>query len=129
MQDFLPTIHDVEIKASPIHGVGVFSTRDRQAGEVVAVLDGQVVPHKDDLDFLLKYEWNAVSPELVMLRPMWTTYGFINHASPSVLSFRKIDRALVTQIAVASGEELTLDYCEHGIPEIYRTSEQGQYLD
>lgn len=128
MQDHMTTIHDVAIRPSPIHGLGVFTTRRRPAGEVVTVLDGQVVPHGDDLGFLLKYEWNAVSDAAVMLRPVWTTYGFINHARPALLSFRLYDRALITTRDVEAGTELTLDYCEHGMPSVYLRSDHGRYL-
>lgn len=128
MPEILQTITDVEVAASQIHGQGLFTTRDRTRGEVLAVLDGQVVPHNDDLRFLLDHEWNAISASEILLRPIWTLYGFINHSSPGLLGFSLISRALFLKKDISSGTELTLDYLEHGMPAVYLSSEHGSYL-
>lgn len=128
MTDYLQTITDVRVADSKIHGTGLFTTRPRKRGEVLTVLDGQAVPHNENIDFLLKYEWNAINVEEILLRPVWTLYGLINHDRPAVLSFQLIDHTLRLVKDIASGTELTLDYCEHGIPECYLNSDEGSYL-
>ncbi len=128
MTEVLQTIQDVELRPSPINGTGLFTTRDRSKGEILAVLDGQVVPHGNDLDFLLAHEWNAISDEEILLRPVWTLYGYINHARPGLLTFSLIHRTLSLRQDVISGTELTLNYLEHGMPEVYMASPHGQYL-
>lgn len=128
MVDILQTIHDVEIANSSIQGMGLFSTRNRAKGEILTVLDGQAVQHDDDLDFLLKHEWNAISDDVVLLRTVWTSYGYINHSRHPLLSFDKLNRTLIACRDIAAGTELTLDYTEHGMPHVYLKSEHGSYL-
>lgn len=128
MADVIQTIHDVKIAKSLIHGMGLFSTRSREKGEVLTVLDGQAVEHNDDLDFLLKYEWNAVSNDVILLRTVWTSYGHINHSREPLLSYDLLNRTLIAKRDIAAGTELTLDYAEHGMPQVYLDSEHGSYL-
>lgn len=128
MTDVLQTIQDVELADSPIHGTGVFTTRDRRKGEILTVLDGQVISHCNDLGFLLEHEWNAISDSEILLRPVWTMYGFINHARPGVLTYNLIDRTLLMKQDINAGSELTLDYLEHGMPKAYLSSKHGNYL-
>lgn len=128
MTETLQTILDVRVADSPIHGTGLFTTRDRRKGEILTVLDGQVVPHRGDLDWLISFEWNAINDDEVLVRPVWTLYGFINHADPGLLSFCLINRTLTLTQDIASGSELTLNYLEHGMPQIYLESPHGSYL-
>ena len=127
-QPVLETISDIVIEKSPIHGSGVFTTRNRQKGEILTVLDGQVIAHGNDLDFLTAHEWNAISNDEILLRPVWTTYGYINHAVPGNLTFHLVDQTLRMAEDVTAGDELTLNYLEHGIPQAYLASEHGKYL-
>ncbi len=128
MADILQTIHDVEIAKSSIHGMGLFSTRNRAKGEILTILDGQAVQHDDDLEFLLKYEWNAISDDMILLRSVWTSYGYINHSREPLLSFDMLNRTLIASRDIAAGTELTLDYTEHGMPHVYLESAHGGYL-
>jgi hypothetical protein len=128
IKSVLETIHGVEVRASGLHGLGLFTTRDRAAGEVLTMLDGQCVPHNDDMELLATYEWNAVSATEIQLRPMWTLYGYINHARPANLTVRLTGALLCARVPVAAGTELTLDYTEHGFPQIYLDDPRGGYL-
>jgi len=128
MKDPIPTIKDVEILPSLIHGKGLFTTRERTCGEVITVLDGQLVQHNDDIDFLLTYEWNAISNTDILLRPLWTYYGYINHSSNCNLTFNLYTHTLITLTDIPAGTEMTIDYLEHGFPESYLTSSHGVYL-
>jgi hypothetical protein len=128
MRQFIETICDAKLSESPIHGTGLFTTRDRHQDEILTVLDGQLVTHEGDMDLLLAYEWNAVSKDQVLLRPVWTSYGYINHADPGNLTFNLVDRALRMACDVSAGTELTLNYLEHGIPQVYFESDHGNYL-
>lgn len=128
MTPFKETISDVDLRPSPIHGQGLFTKRHRAEGEVLTRLGGEVVPHGGDLEFLLSHEWNSLGAEMILLRREWTSYGFINHARPANLRITLGDHSLLAACAISAGEELTLDYAEHGIPEIYLTSDAGAYL-
>ena len=50
MRDHQETIFDVELSDSPIHGTGLFTTRAREKDEILTILDGQIVEHRDDMD-------------------------------------------------------------------------------
>ena len=128
MADFLETIADAQLRPSPVHGRGLFSLRERPLGEVLCILEGEVVSHGEDLDFLLSHEWNALSADEILLRRDWTSYGFINHARPANLTIRLDDHSLRAARDIMAGEELTLDYTEHGMPEVYLNSAHGSYL-
>ncbi|MCT4556884.1 MAG: hypothetical protein N4A61_02380 [Pelagimonas sp.] len=128
MKQLLETIQDVELADSSIHGTGVFTTRPRQRGEILTILDGQVLRDVDDLDFLLAHEWNAISDTEILLRPIWTTYGFINHARPAFVTYNLFRQTLEMKKDAPAGTELTLDYLEHGIPAVYLASHHAAYL-
>lgn len=128
MKDAIPTIKDVEILPSTVHGKGLFTTRDRTCGEVVAILDGQLIDHNDDVDFLLMHEWNAISDSSILLRPLWTYYGYINHSYNCNLTLNLYTHSLITKTDIPAGTEMTTDYLEHGFPKSYLTSTHGIYL-
>ncbi len=124
----LNTVSGASVQPSQTHGQGLFATRDWSAGEILTVLDGQVVPHGDDLEFLKSHEWNAINADEILLRPVWTSYRFINHGRPGNLTFSIIHQTLATKTPVTKGLEFLLDYTEHGIPEVYLNSEHGRFL-
>ena len=114
-------IPDTDIKPSAIHGNGLFATRDFEAGEIIATLDGQVVnwpsyeqikstqPYGNDNDDLFM-EWNALSADTLLIRPFRTKYSFINHGrAPNI---QRIDGPLrlITTTAIAAYTELLIDY-------------------
>ena len=114
-------IPDTEIRSSAIHGNGLFATRDFEAGEIIATLDGQVVnwpsyerikstlPYGDHNDDLFM-EWNALSADTLLIRPFRTKYSFINHGR--VPNIQRIDGPLrlITTMAIAAHTELLIDY-------------------
>ena len=62
------------------------------------------------------------------MRDEWTSYGFINRARPANLTISLADYGLRAARDIEAGEELTLDYKEHGMPAVYLGSEHGRYL-
>lgn len=125
---FLETISDAERAVSEIHGVGLFSTRSRAAEEHVVTLDGQVVPVEILPEALFTLEWNALSEALLLVRPLRTSYGFINHAPTPNLAIGADGVTVRTTRAVAAGEELTLDYAAQPLPRAYLDAPEGAYL-
>ena len=79
------TIADTRRAPSPIQGTGLFTLRARRAGELLCVLDGQRVD-LDQFPEVLELEWNALSERELLVRPLRTSYGYINHSrAPNLL--------------------------------------------
>ena len=114
-------IPDTEIRPSAIHGHGLFTTRPFQAGELLATLDGQVInwqsydqirstlPYGDDNNDLFM-EWNALSPDTLLIRPFRTKYSFINHGRSANVQRIDAPLRLVTTMAIPAQTELLIDY-------------------
>ncbi len=126
-----------EIRPSKVHGNGLFAVKDFASGAVLGLLDGQMVdwasfnaaedtqPYGEHGDNLF-VEWNALSPEVLLIRPFRTKYSFINHSrNPNVCLLRDPLRVVATR-AVAAGEELTLDYRREPLRKEYL--EKAEYL-
>lgn len=128
----LDTIPDTRIASSPIHGYGLFSCCLMPAGRLLAELDGQRVPWSLQRELGLCEEWNALSPDWLLVRPYKTKYGFINHSrqpnarlelQPSGDRLR-----LYAATSIAEGEEITLDYRREPLPEDYLRRHGNSYL-
>ena len=128
----LDTIPDTRIAPSPIHGYGLFSHCLIPAGQLLAKLDGQRVPWSLQREQGLCEEWNALSPDSLLVRPYKTKYGFINHSrQPNArLELQPSgDRLkLYAATAISAGEEITLDYRREPLPEDYLRSHGSSYL-
>ncbi len=125
---FIQTIDGVELRASPIQGQGIFATRDFAAGELLCILDGQVVDvtrHPAVIDAL---EWNALSPALLLVRPLRSSYGYINHSGRPNVSIDEDGHHMRTSRAIAAGEELTMDYFAQPVPAAYLDSDEAEAL-
>jgi hypothetical protein len=125
----LQTIGDVRLGPSAIHGRGVFTTRPRAPGELLTMLDGQLVSAGCSEHVLWELEWNAVSATLLLVRALRTTYGFINHALEANLTIGPDRRTLRSSRAVQAGEELTLNYLEQPLPPAYLNDRRSAYLN
>jgi len=125
---FLETVPDAERGKSVIHGYGLFSTRPRAAGEHVVTLDGQSVAVEALPEALFALEWNALSEDVLLVRPLRTSYGYINHSAAPSLVIAGDGVTVTAARPIAAGEELTLDYTAQPLPRRYLDSPQGAYL-
>lgn len=116
------------IKPSKIHGYGLFSDIFIEKDSVAGYLDGQVLDVKDCKNIMFEEEWNSLSSEYLLVRPIPTKYRFINHSYDPNLRFDLFRRVLMVKREVAINDELTLNYLEHGIPQIYLDTEYADYL-
>jgi len=123
----IETIPDTRVGPSPTQGHGLFADRAWAEREVLAELDGQIV---DVVEYpaVEALEWNGLTPELLLVRPIRTSYGFMNHSTtPNVA----IDDDGVTMRAcrpIAPGEELLIDYFATPVPDAYLASEEAAIL-
>jgi hypothetical protein len=124
----IETIPEAELAPSRIQGLGLFAKRDLRAGDVICTLDGQVVDVSHYPAVIDALEWNALTPELLLVRPLRTSYGFINHSSRPNLSIDDDGRTLRACLAVARGDEFTLNYFAHPVPPAYLAGEEAAVL-
>ena len=125
---FLETVPDAERGKSAIHGYGLFSTRQRVAGEHVMTLDGQAVAVEAVPEALFALEWNALSEHVLLVRPLRTSYGYINHSTAPNLVIAGDGANVSAARFIAAGEELTLDYAAQPLPRQYLEAPQAAYL-
>ncbi|UNK49534.1 SET domain-containing protein [Lysobacter sp. S4-A87] len=124
----LPTVTDAVVRDSAIHGRGLYSTRTRGAGEVLCVLDGQVVDVAAFPGIVDALEWNALGPSRLLVRGIRTSYGYINHSATPNVAIDADGRTMRTCEAVAAGGEFTMDYLAQPVPAGYRDSDEGRRL-
>lgn len=95
-------IRQAEIRQSPIHGLGLFAAEPLGAGVTLCVLDGQRVPwdlYSRTADKLAApfIEWNALNPDLLLVRYFRTKYSYINHARQPNCVVRMVDDVLTVE--------------------------------
>jgi hypothetical protein len=125
---YIETIAGLELRASPIQGRGMFAQRAWAAGELLCILDGQVVDvtrHPAVIDAL---EWNALSPQRLLVRALRTSYGFINHSGRPNTRIDEDGRTMRACRPIAPGDELTMDYFEQPVPPAYLASPEAAAL-
>jgi hypothetical protein len=125
--DCAETIADARRAPSATHGTGLFSTRTRPGGELVCTLDGQKIS-LDDFPEVLELEWNALSERVLLVRPLRTSYGYINHSDTPNLTIEPDGARVVTVRAIETGEELTLDYFAPPVPPEFLDSPEAASL-
>lgn len=114
-------IDHTTIQKSDIHGYGLVATKNIDKGDVLCILDGQIVswnsyndiastnPFGKFNDYLFM-EWNALDYNVLMVRPFRTKYSFINHSRAPNLTLRRYPVVVLALHSINAGEELTLDY-------------------
>jgi hypothetical protein len=126
------------ILESPLHGFGLWANRPIEAGEVLCILDGQLMnydefdaltSHRQDLPYI---EWNAIGGDRILVRMFRTKYSYINHSrTPNCRVFQGEDGfiyVLALNERIKQGTELTLDYRSEPLPEKYIAGHGGSYL-
>lgn len=104
----------VEIKQSPIHGKGVFATRDIEEGEIIAVSHVTLLHHNEQLPELiatLEFPWDDEYYALCLS----DVGSFFNHGknfNASVLSRNKesLTQTFVSTRKIGKGEEVFIYY-------------------
>lgn len=104
----------VEIKVSPIHGKGVFATRDIEEGEIVAVSHVTLLHHNEELPELiatLEFPWNEEYYALCLS----DVGSFFNHDKKFNTKVLHQDKERLTQTfcatrKITAGEELFIFY-------------------
>ena len=128
------------IAPSPIHNNGLFAARAIAKGEILGVLDGQVmnwdaydqlVAHLDETHERaaeLFLEWNCLSPDTLLVRPLRTKYSFINHSRVPNLELVPFPLRIVAKKEISAGEEFVLDYRKEPLRQEYLENHGRTYL-
>jgi SET domain len=115
----IETIPGSYVAPSRAQGRGLHTRQAWTKHEVVCVLDGQVVEANRYPVLLTEMEWNALPGEMLLVRPLRTSYGFINHSFDPNLQIGPDYRTISAVRVIVAGEELTLDYAAQPMPEGY----------
>lgn len=104
----------VEIKESPIHGKGVFATRDIEAGEILAVSHVTLLHHNEQLPELiatLEFPWNDEYYALC-LSDVGSFFNHYKNFNAKVLSQDKesLTQTFVSVRNIKKGEEVFIYY-------------------
>ena len=105
----------VEIRPSLIQGGGMFARKPFQAGEIVAMVGGTVMTEDEFHAFIsttTRFNATQIGEHLHLvdlIQTPETVAGSINHSCDSNLWLQD-EVTIVARRAIASGEELTLDY-------------------
>lgn len=124
----IETIPGTAVGPSGIQGRGLFAQRAWAAGEVLTVMDGQVVDVTRYPAVIDALEWNALSPERLLVRGVRTSYGFMNHSLRPNASIDDDGRTVRAARAIAPGDELTLDYFAQPVPDAYLAGAEAHAL-
>jgi hypothetical protein len=125
----IETIPGAEVSASAIQGRGLFARRSWSVDEVLGTLDGQVVDVTRYPAVIDALEWNALTPQLLLVRALRTSYGFMNHSPHPNVTIDEDGRTMRARRAVAPGDELTIDYFAQPVPPAYLASAEAASLD
>lgn len=133
--DVINNIPCGRIEKSQIHGYGLFAQQDIAVGYVLVYLGGVVVPWcayrtNRDLANDAMNEWNALTTDMLLVRPRRTKYSFINHSrKPNCTVVNLENRLHVRTITdIKEREELTLDYRLEPLPNEYVSGVFAIYL-
>ena len=106
----------MELRPSPINGVGVFALRDFSAGEIITCEDDSFVVTEDNPlpegEHEYHCDWYADGRQVLLASP----YRHVNHSCEPNSALRFIDGVRHTAAirAIAAGEEITHEYCIDG---------------
>lgn len=127
--DVINNIPDTTIAPSGTHGHGLFAARPFADGEVLGALDGQRVPWSTYARREgFSGEWNAVSGDILVIRPFRTRYYYINHSRSPNLRVAESPLRVVALRDIPAGEELLLDYRAEPLPAEYMKMHGSTYL-
>lgn len=133
------TIKNTEIKESPVHGMGLFSISGIKKGTVLTELDGQYISWSQyeeisksfankGLENTFFMEWNAITTDLLLVRPFRTKYSFINHTRLPNVKVLQNPLRVVAISDINAGDEILLDYREEPLSEDYLKGHGSTYL-
>lgn len=136
----IDNIPDTAIQRSDLHGLGLFSLKNLMAGVKLCDLDGQIVSYdlydsqmrkpdysKQVVDNLF-VEWNALPNNMLLARMFRTKYSYINHSRTPNCKLIGYPPKLWSIADIETGEELTIDYREEPLPDLYKHGHGSTYL-
>jgi hypothetical protein len=95
---------------------------------VLCRLDGQVVDAQCYPAVVDALEWNALTPRLLLVRPLRTSYGYINHGKRPNVAIDADGYTMRACQPIAPGDELTMDYFAQPVPQAYLDSDEAAAL-
>lgn len=119
---------NLSVGISRIHGLGLFADICINKNTKLFRLDGDFLSLQTSLGFDFTCEWNAISKDLLLVRNITTSYGFINHSRNPNCFIDRSDMSVVSLCSIKAGDELFLDYREEPLPDSYVNMHGSTYL-
>lgn len=128
INDVIDNLINTYIDTSQIHGLGLFAKIELKKGDILGLLDGQIVDWELQTKYSLSYEWNAISDNKLLVRPYRTKYSYINHSrQPNLLILYNPIRVVADE-DIPKNTELSLDYRSESLNKEYLENQGKQYL-
>ncbi len=139
------TINNIKqgyIAPSEIDGFGLFAKVNIDCGDILCILDGQIVSwdmyHEIQKNLTLymespyeKYifmEWNALDENTLLVRSLRTKYSYINHSRKPNVEILHHPLRVVAIKDINIDEELTIDYRKESLNYEYIQNHGSTYL-
>ncbi len=130
------------IESSEIHGFGLFAKDYIAKGDILCILDGQImswskyneiekksISHiKESFAEYIFMEWNALDEETLLVRPFRTKYSYINHSRKPNIVIKKFPLRIIALENIDKDVELTLDYRREPLNSEYIKNHGYSYL-
>ncbi len=135
-QNIIDNIPQGYIAHSKIHGYGLFAKVDIYKGDILCILDGQIISWdmyqrlvanlknkiQKPYEQYFFMEWNALDESTLLVRTLRTKYSYINHDRHPNVQLTKYPLKIVAICDIYKNTEITIDYrCEPLNPDYLRT--------
>lgn len=137
IHEVIDNISFTYIAPSTVHGRGLFARQPIAQGTILGTLDGQVMSWDQyhrlratapcDIPEMF-FEWNALAPDTLLVRPFRTKYSFINHSRTPNVALARFPLRVVALRGIAQDEELLLDYRKEPLNDEYLNGHGKTYL-
>jgi len=137
----LPIILDSHINKSHVHGFGLFTEKKILKGDILCLLDGQVISKNkyNEIQEIMtskvgKYknyffmECNYISKDKIIARTLRTSYSYINHSRTPNVALDYFPLKVVALTNIDKGEEILIDYRKEPLTEEYLMRSDKTFL-
>ena len=113
------TRDNIQVAASPIHGRGLFTVRDRRTGDVLYTVRGRSVRHPFDSDYRRGANWIGTGWESWLVPARGNPITFTNHCcNPNAIVSE--DLVVVAIEEIQAGAEILIDYATTEVDPFWR---------
>jgi len=138
----IDTIKGTRIRKSTVHGFGLFTVRCYKKGEILCILDGQILSidkynslqknisnHIENYKDYFFMECNYLDIHTCLTRAYRTKYSYINHSKKPNVYLAPYPLRLIVLDDLEADQELLLDYTKEKLSDAYMSKKDKEYLN